>query len=342
MSNETPEASGVALTVATEVGELGPDGKETTPQKTEAPSEPEPSAEAQAGDAAEPGTGENVQAEPEVQEQAETQEEAATEGETPEVKAEAKPEPAKPQVDPELERQARWAAEMDERMRRNPRLRQGYLQSLKDEGQLDPRWEPELEALNKAFNVQPAAADVKQPEPPKVTEAEVRAKVKQLMAEGKEDQAIDLLTDWKLDNRVAPKLSALEQQQAAELKARQEAERQAQIRAEQDRNYREVSALADKLPDLIQKTDNGGFMFKDAEFHKRLVENVRLHEKAAPLEKIAELTLWQMGRLASPQAKPPAPKPAGKPVLKSKPAPVAKEKPSPEEGEGVALKVFVG
>lgn len=224
----------------------------------------------------------------------------------------------------EVEAHRRSLAHINGMLAEDPELRLAYFRSLERKGQqLAPEWQAELDASRKI----PVARTEKEPEP---SAEDVRAEARKLFAQGKEDEAVLLMSKLVVEPT---------RKEMAELKAKLDSEEARRKKEAQAANYRdnemkilaELQRIAEKHPKLMRKRQDGSVEFLDKEFQKTLAEASRGMQGVHPLDELAEYALFKLGRLG---AKPKTSiKPAHKPPVRASAPPAKTSASAPAKGE---------
>lgn len=248
-----------------------------------------------------------------------------------EAAAEDKPAEAEPEDDTEAQQEAmkfrqvadRAIAENDfiaNQIKNDPVFRKDYLRSLQRAGRKLP---PEIAA--ELVEAAPVAAVL--------TVEQARVEAKKLRAAGRDDEAIELLTDAKVNaalNPLAQKTDAIDKGIKAENEAREKRQRADAEQQTAQHAYDEMVGLSKTYPSLVGMDAKGQVFFKDKAFHQKVVELSQGMNHNADLHLIAEVALARMGRLGTAPKKVSGTKP---PVgVASAPAPTKKASKAPEDG----------
>lgn len=160
------------------------------------------------------------------------------------------------------EAQAAAAAQYNAMLKESPKLQLAYLETLDEKGMLNEEWRPHLEKLREGITPkkQPTETPVKQEEEKLPSLEEARAHAKKLIAEGREDEAIEHLADVKAKHKAAELRKEIEPLKA-ELDAwKQDKSKQEQLQLQRQTAQAvvaDLSAACDKFPKLMaldQKT----------------------------------------------------------------------------------------
>lgn len=294
-----PEAEAPAAPVKKPAAPKAAEAEEAD-EELEIPDETESEAEAEPEEKAEPeGDAEETTAETEDGEELDIPEE-----EEPEAEAAPEKAPAKAAADPrvqELEQVANWAHGVNNLINTSPKMRRAFWEELEARGELAPEYQERLDQMRAADG---GAAKIAPPE----TEAEVRARARRLFAEGKEDEATDLIADLK-QRPVMAKIGEWEKQREAEKRAAEDAARRAQSERVEKDTREQFTALAAKYPKLVVKDAKTatGVRFVNQKFLEKLREvSNDIPNASVKLERLAKLALVELGWLGTKRApKPP-------------------------------------
>jgi len=165
------------------------------------------------------------------------------------------------------EAQAAAAAQYNAMLKESPKLQLAYLETLDEKGMLNEEWRPHLEKLREGITPkkQPTETPVKQEEEKLPSLEEARAHAKKLIAEGREDEAIEHLADVKAQHKAAELRKEIEPVKA-ELenwkKSKQTEEQQRLQRQTMEAVQADLSAACEKFPKIMALDKQGRVQWK--------------------------------------------------------------------------------
>ncbi len=237
----------------------------------------------------------------------------------------------------EFAQQARLALDNESQLMSSDKtLRREYLEALNRKGPLPQNLKTELDWI-KSQTIQPTPPP---PPAPKITQAELKTKYRELLADGREDEAFD----FAIKSKIEPEIENLKAEVATVRTENKAAQQQARLIAQQsaaaNEQDKQLRALARQFPDYVEETQDGTVVFKDDKFKAALIEEVKEHLPDTPLVRLGAKAEFRMGKVVrkTPQGRPAfhsSAAPAGKPPERvPKPGEWLMEVPVIDEGQG--------
>ena len=242
-------------------------------------------------------------------------------------------------VTAELERAqnlANYHQRLNAHFAKDPLGKLHFFESLDRAGTLSESARKEMEYLRSVVK-SPAATTATPAAPAALTADEVKVKVRKLITDGKEDEALELMSDFKAEQKIAVLRAELEPLKEKLTKAEQVEQAkadEAQLKRNAQLVREDIEAGCKAFPALMEvgPGENDVVKFKCETFKKGFTEMYARMPNAS-VKEIARQTLISQGRLRPGKGKPSTP---GKPTVGTPVHAVAKAKPKapqPKLGE---------